>query len=49
MNKYTGSVELYGGLDAGFDLPDFPAAEGIITLDEAKGAFLEDIGIGIDL
>ncbi|HAF60112.1 MAG TPA: hypothetical protein DCK81_03115, partial [Clostridiales bacterium UBA9856] len=45
VNKYTGSVELYGGLDAGFDLPDFPAAEGIITLDEAKGAFLEDIGI----
>jgi hypothetical protein len=31
VNKYTGSVELYGGLEAGFDLPDFPAAEGIIV------------------
>lgn len=39
VNKYTGIVESYSGLEAGFELPNFPAAEGIIGVDEAKAAF----------
>lgn len=45
VNKYTGIVESYSGLEAGFELPNFPAAEGIIGVDEAKAAFLESIGM----
>ena len=45
VNKYTGKIESYSGLEAGFDLPDFPPAEGSIGMDKAQAAFLESIGI----
>lgn len=45
VNKYTGIIESYSGLEAGFDLPDFPGAGGVIGTDKARAAFLESIGI----
>lgn len=45
VNKYTGNVEYYSGLDAGFTLPDFPPSEGTIGMDKARIAFLEKIGM----
>ncbi len=45
VNKYTGTIEAYSGLEAGFALPNFSSAEGSIGLDKAQAAFLENIGI----
>lgn len=45
VNKYTGAIESYSGLEAGFALPDLPSIEGSIGFDKAQAAFLENIGI----
>ncbi|NLT47533.1 MAG: S-layer homology domain-containing protein [Clostridiales bacterium] len=45
VNKYTGTVESYSGVEAGFELPTFPATEGSIGSDKAQSSFLKNIGI----
>ena len=47
VDKYTGEVASYGGLSAGFEIPEFPDTAGVIGIEESKEAFLKEIGVSL--
>lgn len=43
VNKFTGELESYSGLEAGFKKMDYPNTEGIMDIEDAKSRYIDNI------